>query len=64
MQTATLIFSGVGCVFAIGAFGVSLKTALELKKAKKTVDAEIGKVKTKVSHNAKVVKNALDGLVI
>lgn len=62
MQTATLVISSVGCLFAIGAFGVSLKTALELQKAKKTVDIEITNVKAKVSHNAGVVKTALGNL--
>lgn len=62
MQTATLVISSIGCVFAIGAFGVSLKTALELQKAKKTVDTEIDSIKTKVAHNAGVVKTALDNL--
>jgi hypothetical protein len=62
MQTATFIFSGVGMVFAAGAFAVSLKTALELKKAKTHGENEIKKVKTKVAHNAKVVKTALSQL--
>jgi Zn-dependent alcohol dehydrogenase len=62
MQTATLVISSIGCVFAIGAFGVSLKTALELQKAKKVVDTEINNVKGKITHNAGVVKTALDNL--
>lgn len=59
MQTATLVFAASGCVLAGLSFAVSLKTALELKKAKTNVDHEIVKVKQKVSHNASVVKRAL-----
>jgi hypothetical protein len=62
MQTATLVVSSIGCVFAIGAFGVSLKTALELRKAKKNIDHEVNKVKAKVVHNARVVKTAMQEL--
>lgn len=59
MQTATLIFAASGCVLAGLGFAVSLKTALELKKAKTQIDTEVGKVKSKVVHNAGVLKTAL-----
>jgi hypothetical protein len=59
MQTAILAVSSIGCVFAIGAFAVSLKTALELQKAKKNVDQKIIEVEIKMRNNAKIVKTAL-----
>lgn len=59
MQTAILVVSSVGCVFAIGGCAISLKTALELQKAKKHADTELGKVKSKVVKNARVLKTAL-----
>lgn len=64
MQTAILAVSSIGCVFAVGAFAVSLKTALELRKAKQQVDREVDGVKLKVAHNVEVVKDALGQMVL
>lgn len=55
MNTAILIVSSASLVCSVGTLLIMIKTAHELKVAKDEVEV----VKTKVSHNAKVVKTAL-----
>lgn len=62
MNIAILTVASLGLVFSAGAFLVSAKTAHELKKAKTRIEADVESVKSKVSHNAAVVKTALGSM--
>lgn len=62
MQIAILTVSSLACIFAGGAFAVSMKTALELKKAKDAVDEKLAGVESKFETNKQVVRDALGKL--
>lgn len=60
MNTALLIVSSASLLCSAGSLLILMKAVHELKLAKDEVEA----VKTKLNHNAKVVKTALGALEV
>jgi hypothetical protein len=64
MNIAILTISSLSLVCSAGTLLIMAKTAKEMQNAKTQVDRDIENIKSKVTHNAKVVKTALSALDI
>lgn len=62
MQIATLALAGLSAAASVGCFLIMAKTAKDLRETKARVEADVVGIKTKVSHNAGVVRAALGAL--
>jgi hypothetical protein len=62
MQFAILGLSAVGAVTGVASLVIMLKTAKKLDTFSKKVKQDVNGVKSKVTHNAAVIKTALGQL--